>query len=181
MIMKYSTYNEALNHPYDEGTVLTYNQWYQENYDGFKEDILNDLKAKLIGKTIYIDAKYLINYQGYHYDYHRHIYVNEKGEQDPLEKEIILKGKKVKKLFKIKVKNVEWEGSHTGDVHYVKLFDEDNNAFRLKKIVSKATYDRFAKKADEFLKEVEETKRKKEEIRIKHIHHDPYGEENWED
>jgi hypothetical protein len=174
MIKKYSTYIfEAVKTPIEDNVLLNYNQWYQDNYDAFKTDIIDELKNKLVGKTIYIDGKYQKPYRNYR--------PGEKREEDPLDIEIIYKGKNVKRLYKIKVKDVQYDGSHTREVQCVELIDEDGNRFKLKRIVTKEQYDRFAKKAEGALKEIEEKKRKKEELRLKHVHHDPYGEELWED
>lgn len=56
MITKFQIF-EALNTPIQDDVPFVYSNWYNNNKDSFKNDIINDLKNKLIGKTIYIDGK----------------------------------------------------------------------------------------------------------------------------
>jgi hypothetical protein len=170
MIKDYITYvNEELTNPYTgEGDSLTFTYHYRDNYDGFKREFLDDLKAKLVGKQIYIDGVHQYNHRKHNKDMEilDNIYVN---------------GKHVKPIYNIKVKDVEWSGEHRGDINYVNIIDDEGEKYRLKKVVDKKAYNKFASKAADELEKVEKEKIRKEKIRLKYINIDPYSEESWED
>jgi len=69
----------------------------------------------------------------------------------------------------------------SSQVYYVDLVDPEGKKYKLKKIVTDKTYANFTKKAGKELARIEEEKRKKERLKLKHLYHDPYAEENWED
>jgi len=55
---------EALSNPFDDKELpMIYNQHFTDNYMGFREEFLQDLKNKLIGKTIRIDAERLYGWR----------------------------------------------------------------------------------------------------------------------
>jgi hypothetical protein len=166
MITKFLTYiNEELTNPYVEDTPIQYNQYFNQNYDGFRRELLDDLKNKLVGRTIYVDADR-------HYNY--------REEKDELDK-IHINDHKVKPIRELTIKDIEYSGEHYGDVQYVNIIGTDNKKYRLKKIVDRKAFDRFNKKIERELEKIEEEKRRKERIKLKHIVEDPYGEEIWED
>jgi len=165
LITKYDKFvNEELTTPYDEEPPFAYNQHYQVNYNGFQQEFLQDLKDKLVGKTIIIDGERQYSY-------------GEKG--DPLEN-IIVNGKHVTPLRRIKVKDIVYNGHRQG-VYYMDIIDSEDKRYKLKKILPEKAWDKYAKKVGAELEKIEEEKRKKERLKMKHAYHDPYGEENWEE
>jgi len=176
MIKNYATYiKEELTNPHEEGEALNYNDYYNDNYAGFKEEVLNDLKAKLIGRTINIDADR---------EYWRDLdYNNRRGGsiKKDLYEELLSKGIIKKPIYRVTVKDVVWNGGHRQQVYWVNIIDEEGKQYRLKKIVTDKVYKNFTKKYQSELDRIEEEKRRKESLKLKHLHHDPYGEENWEE
>lgn len=165
-IKKYENFlNETINNPIQDDVPFVYNNWYSLNHDGFKNDIINDLREKLIGKTIYIDGTR---------DY------NWKEEIEPIDK-LVVNGKKIKPLYKITVKDFLYSGEERRDVYYVNVIDTEDKVYKFRKLIDKKVYDRWAKKVEVELEKIEEEKRRKERLKIKHLYHDPYGEEKWEE
>jgi hypothetical protein len=78
-----------------------------------------------------------------------------------------------KHVIKIKDVHVIKEGDRRSTIYFI---DDKNNIYFAGCSDIKIVDENFAeikKKKDE------ELNRKREEIRLRHIHHDPYGEENW--
>ncbi len=169
MIKDYKLFRvfEELTEPWDEEPPLQYNQYFTNNWVGFKQELLDDLKLKLIGKTICIDATR-------QYDW------RVKQEPDPIDN-IVINGTHVKPIYKITVKDIQYDGSHRQEVYYVDIIDDEGKRYKLKKIVTDKTYANFAKKAGKELERMAEEKRKKERLKLKHLYHDPYAEELWDE
>ena len=166
MITQFKIFEE-LSDPYDDKELpFVYNQHYTNNYTGFRDEFLQDLKDKLIGKTIRIDAERQYTWR---------------EAMDPIDSIYTTDGKHIKPLYEIKVKDVQWSGDHRQEVYYINIVSDENKMYRLKKIVTDKTYSNFVKKAAKELEKIEEEKRKKESMRIKYIDRDPYGEEKWEE
>jgi len=166
MIKNYSTYiNEELTNPYQEDTAFVYSAYFNQNYDGFKQEIIDDLKNRLVGKKVYLDGE-------------RQYKLGEKA--DAMD-EIVVDGKLVKPIYHITIKDVMYDGSHRGTTYYVNVIDDEDKRYKLKKIVDEKSYDKFAKKVSKELERIEEEKRRKEKMKLKHAHHDPWGEENWDE
>jgi hypothetical protein len=167
-ILNYKMFEE-LSHPYDEEPPLIYNTYFQNNYDGFKEELLNDLKQKLIGKKIHFEG-----------DMRSYYDVNGKTIKDPLNN-IFVDGKRIKPIYTITVKDVMYNGQHRSQTYYVDLLSEEGLRYGLKKIVNDKTYTKYSKKVQDVLDAIEKERIRKENLKLKHLHHDPWGEESWED
>jgi hypothetical protein len=167
-IMDYKTFEE-LSHPYNEEPPLIYNTYFQNNYDGFKEDLLNDLKQKLIGKKIHFEGQ-----KQYIFD------TNGKIVKDPLDN-IFIDGKKINPIYTITVKDIQYNGAHRQQTYYVDLISDDGLRYILKKIVNDKNYEKYAKKVQDVLDAIEKERIRKENLKLKHLYHDPYGEESWEE
>ena len=165
MVSNFKVFEELIT-PYNEEPPLIYSQHFQTNYDGFKQELLDDLKNKLIGQTINIEG--------------RRQFIHPDEKQDPLDN-LIIDGKYLKPVYRITVKDIIYDGSYRQQVYYINIISDDNKTYKLKKIVSEKTYNNFVKKVGKEFERIEEEKRKKERLRIKHFHHDPYSEENWEE
>lgn len=167
-ILNYKMFEELLN-PYDEGDDLVYNTYFQSNYDGFRQELLDDLKQKLIGKKIHFEGQ-----KQYRYDR------NGKIETDPLDN-IFLDGKKIKPIYTVTVKDVQYNGSHRQQTYHVDIIGDDDNRYFFKKIVNDKTYAKYANKVQSVLDAIEKERIRKENLKLKHLHHDPWGEESWEE
>jgi hypothetical protein len=167
MIKNYSTYiNEELTNPYEEDSAFVYSSYFNQNYDGFRQEIIDDLKNKLVGKKVYLVGERQYNYY--------------KDKVEGIDN-LFIEGIRVKPIYHVTIKDVQYDGSHRGTTYYVNVIDDEGKIYKLKKIVDKKSYDKFAKKFQKELDRIEEVKRKKEKLKLKHAHHDPFGEENWDE
>jgi hypothetical protein len=152
----------------DENKVYTlYKIVDKKSFDNYHKKI-KDLEEKekilkdSIGKTIY--------FNGYRkYDYRQ---IVKKEDKDPVYR---VDGKEIKTVYKEKVKKiVDERGSFI-------ITTEDDKEYFVSKMLDKKAYDRFYKKVEKEIERREEVKKRKEDLKIKMRHLDPYGEEDWDD